>query len=220
LQDIPVAPLLCGAVPRRLWFELGGLDEHFGVGMFEDDDFSLRGRKAGYQVVAAGACFIHHFGYGPFAKLPSQESIRILEENRSRFETKWGHAWTGHRLRPGVRSLQEDRRFTPSEFLNGITNGEKRLLASVIRSVSPSSAEAGWLFNPQLEAGSALDVRCLHATPGTIVVFDEQPLATVFVAQNRVTALVPDRLLEQKGFRTSRLENDYGESSAIEFPVA
>ena len=37
--------------------------------MFEDDDYSLRLRKAGLRVVCAADAFVHHFGRAAFDKL-------------------------------------------------------------------------------------------------------------------------------------------------------
>ena len=116
-SEAAVAPLFCGLVPRRLWLSLGGLDERYQVGMFEDDDFSLRVRRAGYRIVVAEDCLVHHFGGGSFAKLATEESLRVFHQNRKQFEEKWGMPWTPHRLRPGVKSPHEDRRFTPAEFV-------------------------------------------------------------------------------------------------------
>ena len=218
--EIAVAALLCGLVPRQLWLSLGGLDESFRVGMFEDDDFSLRIRQAGFKVLAAEDCFIHHFGNGSFAKIPSTESLRIFEENRRRFEEKWGRPWTEHRLRPGVKSLQEDRRFTPDDFRAGGAGAGGRLPAPLLHGLYPATTAAGLGFNCQPEGGSALDIACEFATPGTSVVFGGLPLATVFVGPKRVTALVPDELLAKVGQLKVSLRNDYGESNQLDFVIA
>ena len=121
--EIAVAPLLCGLIPRHLWFSLDGLDENFRVGMFEDDDFSERVRQAGFRIMVAEDCFIHHFGNGSFAKLPSEEPSRIFEDNRRSFEQKWKRPWTGHRQRAGVKSNEEEPHFTPRAFLGPRQDG-------------------------------------------------------------------------------------------------
>ena len=114
--DVDVVPLYCALIPRRIWTEVGELDEEFGIGMFEDDDFSLRIRQAGYRVTAAEDCFIHHFGQGSFSKMATEEYQAIFETNRKRFEDKWKTNWKPHLTRPGVRPAYEEKGFAPAEF--------------------------------------------------------------------------------------------------------
>ena len=113
----PILRQLAGLLRRKLWDEIGGLDDGFEVGTFEDDDFSMRVRKAGYRIVTAEDCFIHHFGNGSFAKLESETVLRIFDQNKKRFESKWNIAWRPHQTRPGVRPISEDNRIAVSEFL-------------------------------------------------------------------------------------------------------
>ncbi len=74
-------------------------------------------REAGYRLVTAEDCFIHHFGNGSFGKLNSVESVRIFERNRKRFEAKWKTTWQPHKTRPGVRPISEEPRIPLAEFL-------------------------------------------------------------------------------------------------------
>jgi GT2 family glycosyltransferase/glycosyltransferase involved in cell wall biosynthesis len=117
LIDIDTVPLFCGLIRRKLWEEVGALDEGFQIGTFEDDDFSVRIRKAGYRIVTAEDCFIHHFGNGSFGKLKSEESRRIFEQNKKRFESKWNVVWLGHKTRPGVTPASEETKIPLSEFM-------------------------------------------------------------------------------------------------------
>jgi hypothetical protein len=79
----------------------------------------VRVRRAGYRVVTAEDCFIHHFGQGSFGKLAPGEYQAVFERNRERFEKKWSMAWRGHRTRPGVRPPHEELKFRPREFVRG-----------------------------------------------------------------------------------------------------
>jgi hypothetical protein len=69
--------------------------------MFEDDDYAMRVRGASLKVLCAQDVFVHHFGGASFGELvPSGEHARLFEENRGRFERKWGVTWRPHQRRP------------------------------------------------------------------------------------------------------------------------
>jgi GT2 family glycosyltransferase len=112
--EVAMAPLFCTLVPRTVWDRVGPLDESFDVGMFEDDDFAYRVRRAGLRVLCVEDCFVHHFGQGSFDQLPRDEYQRIFERNRKRFEEKWQVEWAAHSYRASV--TEPGRRFTPAEF--------------------------------------------------------------------------------------------------------
>jgi len=99
LFDIGVLAMYCVALRRAVVDEIGPLDEIFGVGMFEDDDYALRIREAGYRVVCAEDIFIHHFGRASFAKMEDEAYKQLFEENKRLFEQKWNRPWVPHRYR-------------------------------------------------------------------------------------------------------------------------
>ncbi|WP_460114931.1 glycosyltransferase [Pseudomonas sp. H2_D02] len=102
--DIPMLAMFCVAFRRGILEEVGDLDEAFGIGMFEDDDYSRRVQAAGYRTVCAEDSFIHHYGQASFRKLiASGEYQALWDKNQAYFESKWG-AWQAHvqRQMPGV----------------------------------------------------------------------------------------------------------------------
>jgi len=99
-SDIPMLTMFCLALPRDRFERLGPLDERYEVGMFEDDDYSLRARAAGYRIVCAEDVFVHHFGGASFGELISTgRAGALFQANRRRFEAKWGVRWEPHRRR-------------------------------------------------------------------------------------------------------------------------
>jgi len=79
---------LCLCFPRSLVDEIGGIDERFGVGNFEDDDFCLRVRAAGYRIYVCDDVFIHHFGSKTFAA-NKIDYRTTMDQNWAKFAQKW-----------------------------------------------------------------------------------------------------------------------------------
>ncbi len=79
----------CLLIRRDVIETVGQLDERFGVGCFEDDDYCLRTIKAGWRAVIAQDAFVHHFGGRTFVA-NGFDLAAILRENGRRFRDKWG----------------------------------------------------------------------------------------------------------------------------------
>ncbi|GCD08708.1 glycosyltransferase [Clostridium tagluense] len=82
----------CIAIKREVIEKIGLLDEEFTPGNFEDDDYSLRIRKAKYRLMLCRDTFIHHYGNVTFGENPYEYS-KILKINQKKFEKKWGFSW-------------------------------------------------------------------------------------------------------------------------------
>jgi GT2 family glycosyltransferase len=82
--------------------------------MFEDDDYSMRIKAEGLRVVCALDSFVHHFGEAAFGKLiESGEYDAIYDENRRRYESKWGPHSSRMRA-DGVRPAEPERLNEPA----------------------------------------------------------------------------------------------------------
>ncbi|UCH09868.1 MAG: glycosyltransferase [Fidelibacterota bacterium] len=73
---------------KSLYDELGGLDEDFGSGNFEDDDFCLRAREKGYAIMVDESTYLHHFGSRSFVENRIDYGAS-LKRNEKLFRTKW-----------------------------------------------------------------------------------------------------------------------------------
>lgn len=101
VKDIRMLAMYCVAFRRDVLESVGSLDERFEVGMFEDDDYCMRVRCAGYRVVIAENLFVHHFGGASFGTLEPAEYRfgDLFHANRRRWEKKWGVEWSPHARR-------------------------------------------------------------------------------------------------------------------------
>ena len=122
---------------RRAWEAIGPLDESYGVGTLEDDDYSMRARRAGYRLLCAEDVLVHHFGEGSFGKLFGDGQYgRLIARNRDRFERKWGEPWHPYARRedPEYTALVQRVRQTVSDALPPgstvlmVSKGDERLL--------------------------------------------------------------------------------------------
>jgi hypothetical protein len=99
--------MFCTAMRRSVYTRLGPLDERFKVGLFEDDDYSMRARVAGYRIVCAEDVFVHHFGQASLGQLAAAGVYgQLFHANRTRWEDKWGQAWQPYVRRPTARYKQ------------------------------------------------------------------------------------------------------------------
>lgn len=109
--DLPVLTLFCTAVRRETLDQVGLLDERFGVGLFEDDDWAHRVRAAGLRLVVAEDALVHHHGEGSLGPLvASGEHADLFARNRAAFEAKWSATWQPHAHRPEAGYLKQTRR--------------------------------------------------------------------------------------------------------------
>ena len=84
----------CLLVRDRVFDEVGMLDEQFGIGNFEDDDYCLRIMKSGYECRIADDCFVFHYGNRTFQSMGivGDSFHALCDTNGQRFAAKWDEA--------------------------------------------------------------------------------------------------------------------------------
>lgn len=90
-QSRPIARVIgfCLLARRALIDRIGGLDDRFGTGNFEDDDFCIRARLAGFEARIADGSFVHHIGSQTFQGAGINYRQAMLT-NWGLFKAKWG----------------------------------------------------------------------------------------------------------------------------------
>jgi len=89
----------CVMMPRKVFEHVGLLDENFGLGFFEDDDYCRRVEQNGWKIACAEDAFVHHHLSASFNKLKRREKRTLFEVNKAYYESKWGK-WQPHIQRP------------------------------------------------------------------------------------------------------------------------
>ncbi len=81
---------LCGfamLIRRNVWDEIGGFDEDFVPGYFEDDALCMEMMRRGYRMLVVRNSFIYHAGSESFIKTDFNS---ILNKNHELFKKKYG----------------------------------------------------------------------------------------------------------------------------------
>ena len=107
-QVVPRVAFFCTLMTRDVLEAVGGVDERFTPGNYEDDDYCLRANIAGFKSVVAKDVFVHHFGSKSFLADGKEKYRRRLETNLHVFSQKWGgtpeEIWTLQK-RPAARGV-------------------------------------------------------------------------------------------------------------------
>lgn len=103
-------PFFCVKLPYSVYSLIGPLDESFGKGGAEDDDYCIRAHLAGFSVKYALRSYILHFigkstWSGGETKAETEERCATF---RSTFETKWGKQLLALLVDHDLRILEKD----------------------------------------------------------------------------------------------------------------
>jgi len=89
----------CVAMLKKTYEKLGGLDEQFGQGYFEDTDFSIRANKMGLNMVFTENVFVYHRAGESFAGLGKKFVHRLMRDNRKKLAKKHSGVVKLHHMR-------------------------------------------------------------------------------------------------------------------------
>ena len=167
--EIAMLALFCTAMPRRVYEEVGPLDERFGIGLFEDDDYNRRVRDKGYTVRCARDAFVHHWQMASFRKMSQEAYFALYAENKRKYDEKW----SGRPATPAAAQAPSPRRFATLEE-------HRDQLSHVLARVR--SSKGAVVFLPSVGWGIHLFQRPHHlarvfARLGYVAIFDSSNAA-------------------------------------------
>ncbi|QAV25783.1 hypothetical protein BTDUT50_03265 [Neobacillus thermocopriae] len=107
----------CMLIKKEAIDKVGLLDERFTPGNFEDDDYSVRLRQAGYRLMLCKDTFIHHYGSVSWQE-DNSTYVHLLKNNQRKFEEKWGVDAEAYAIEWGIVSRIERDRQTKIDVLH------------------------------------------------------------------------------------------------------
>jgi len=88
----PFVAFLCGVIKREVIDIVGLLDPNYEMGMWDDNDYNLATRAAGYKTEFAIDTCIYHRGRSTFTLIHAKEGFDVdalLKKNRLYMDKKW-----------------------------------------------------------------------------------------------------------------------------------
>jgi len=125
LYPLRTAAFFCVVMRRQVYERVGRLDESFGRGWFEDDDYCRRVERAGWRIACADDVFVHHHLSASFNTLPVQDRQLLFDANKKIYEAKWG-MWIPHTYRHNGRQAPSDHAvpkvYADWQYISGFCN--------------------------------------------------------------------------------------------------
>lgn len=81
----------CILIKRAVIDKIGGLDETYGLGYYDDDDYSVRAIRAGFRCIRANGIIVRHLRDTTFSAIFPDDKRRALhQKNKELFYSRWG----------------------------------------------------------------------------------------------------------------------------------
>mgnify|MGYP006088770125 CR=1 FL=1 len=109
--QFPMIKGFCMLIPMNVMNEVGYFDESFGFGNFEDDDYSQRVAREGYDLRVANDSIIFHYGSVSFGQANIDWEQQMVK-NQAIYEEKWING------RPSIFEFKEGYKVPKNVFIN------------------------------------------------------------------------------------------------------
>lgn len=134
----------CIAIRTAVWMELGGLDRAFGLGYYEDFDFSLRLAAAGYQQMITEDVFVLHLGSATFKA--SAAARALMKRNKKLLQSKHPHARFEHTRLGNLAVLQQYQKLKTQGRWTPALQARWDLRVGALTGDAPRSFVKRWLW--------------------------------------------------------------------------
>ncbi len=156
LQETPCHVLIpcyrldffCVAIRKSLWDKLHGLDSVFGLGYYEDTDFSMRAKSLGCKMMICEDAFVFHMGGSSFSANPKTKAL--IKRNKKIFLKRHPAAILYHQREGNLQALQELLRLNDIGGYNEGMAFRLKLRISELMQNQPRSLLKKWLWRRKI----------------------------------------------------------------------
>ena len=139
----------CIAIRHDVWLELKGLDPAFGLGYYEDFDFSLRLRKAGYEQMITEDVFVLHVGSATFQG--SQEARKLIKENKKLLQKKHPNAKFEHTRIGNLSVMHAYKKMRDNGVWSGELSFRQDLRSNALKEDGPRSILKRYIWSKKIK---------------------------------------------------------------------
>lgn len=140
----------CIAIRHDVWRQLNGLDTAFGLGYYEDFDFSLRLGQAGYRQSITEDVFILHAGSATFQGSPQARAL--IRRNKKLLLSKHPHARFEHTRLGNLAVLQAYQSLQSTKQWTTELQARHDLRYGALVGDAPRSFIKRWLWKRKTQA--------------------------------------------------------------------
>ena len=87
-KKVDFLSFFCVLIERKVFNRIGLLDERFGLGTYEDDDFCRRAREAGFKLMIDPRAWVWHEAHATM-KANQLDEQSLKEESFKKYSQKW-----------------------------------------------------------------------------------------------------------------------------------
>jgi GT2 family glycosyltransferase len=134
----------CVAIRRSLWVQLHGLDPIFGLGYYEDTDFSMRAKNLGIQMMICEDAFVYHVGGSSFSTNPKGK--QLIKRNKKIFLRRHPKAELHHQREGNLAALEAYAKLRLNKVWNDGLAIRAKYRINALLSNMPRSPLKKWLW--------------------------------------------------------------------------
>lgn len=134
----------CVAIRKSVWEQLHGFDPVYGKGYYEDTDFSMRAKAAGYRMMVCEDSFVYHVGSGTFASDP--DTRKLIKRNKKIFKQRHPGATLQHKRQCNLEALEEYAKLRQEGVWNEGLALRSKLRIEALTTELPRSPFKKWLW--------------------------------------------------------------------------